>query len=92
MQLCDANGVDASAANTVVHATGVVLVSSNAPQALEDAGNANPDYDFRFDSSLGSTGGYIFNLKTSGYPTGTFALQFTASNDPTPHMVQFGVK
>ena len=91
-ELCDANGNDLSASNIVVHATAVVMVSTNAPQTLEDAGNSNPDDDFRFDSTLGSTGGYIFNLKTSGYPTGTFALQFKAGIDPTTHALQFGVK
>jgi len=27
---------------------------------LNDAGNSNPDADFRFDSSVGTSGGYIF--------------------------------
>ena len=86
------NSLTGDAEYIVVHATGVVQVSNNAPQALQDAGNANPDDDFRFDSTLGSTGGYIFNLQTSGYPSGTFALRFMAGSDPTSHALQFGVK
>jgi hypothetical protein len=27
---------------------------------VEDSGNANPDDDLRFDSTLGTNGGYIF--------------------------------
>jgi len=58
----------------------------------EDAGNANPDSDFRYDATLGPAGGYIFNLKTSGLPGGTFVLQFNAGSDPLPHSATFGVK
>jgi hypothetical protein len=60
----------------------------------EDAGNANPDNNFRFDSSLESLGGYIFNLKTSGLASGTYGFTFTVTGDPTTHTVLpgFGVK
>jgi len=60
--------------------------------AVEDTGNANPDNDFRFDGTLGPTGGYIFNLSTKGLSGGTYSLQFTAGNDPTIHSAVFGVK
>ncbi len=92
LQLCDAKGTDESASGVVVHATGVVMVSSDVSETLQDAGDANPDFDFRFDSTLGPSGGYIFNLKTTGYPTGTYDLQFTAGSDPTAHVAQFEVK
>jgi hypothetical protein len=59
---------------------------------LQDAGNANPDNDFRFDPTLGGTGGYIFNLKTTGLSTGTYNVSFTVSGDPVAHAVQFQVK
>ncbi len=39
-----------------------------------DAGNANADFNFRYDASLA---GYIFNLKTTGLTTGTYHLKFT---------------
>jgi hypothetical protein len=92
LDLCDLNGVDLSAVGIAVHATGVVMVSSSATEVLQDAGNSNPDDDFRFDSTLGMTGGYIFNLQTKGYPAGTFNLQFTAGNDPTTHVTSFQVR
>jgi hypothetical protein len=59
---------------------------------VDDTGNANPDNDFRFDGSQGSSGGYMFNLKTTGLSSGTYQLLFTASNDPVVHSVTFGVK
>lgn len=92
LELCDANGNNLSTSSIILHATGVVLVSTNTPGTLESPGNANPDNDFRFDPMLGSGGGYIFNLKTSGLGTGTYNLQFTAGNDPVPHAAQFEVK
>jgi len=91
LELCDANGNDISSPSIVVHATGLVATSGFSGP-VDDSGNANPDNDFRFDSTLGSTGGYIFNLSTKGVASGTYALQFTAGNDPMMHSVTFGVK
>lgn len=91
LYLCGASGSDLSSSAVVVHATGVFLQSTFVGEP-EDAGNSNPDYDFRFDSTLGPAGGYIFNLKTSGLGSGSYSLQFTAGADPNAHAVGFGVK
>jgi len=90
LQLCDANGSDLSSSAIVVHATLVTAISgfSGTPDA---PGNANPDNDFRFDATLGTAGGYIFNLSTGGLASGTYSLQFTAGSDPVTHSVNFGV-
>jgi hypothetical protein len=89
LQLCDAVGQNLSSSSIVVHAVGVTQVSSNTAAALDDTGNANPDFDFRYDVVLG---GYIFNLSTNGYLTGTYTLNFTAGSDPTVHSALFAVK
>jgi microsomal dipeptidase-like Zn-dependent dipeptidase len=89
LQLCDAAGRNLSSSSIVVHATEVTLTSTNAPAALDDAGNANPDFDFRYDAGLG---GYVFNVSTKGYRTGTYALSFTANGDPTIHQTTFAVR
>jgi len=34
------------------------------PAVVTDSGNANPDNNFRYDGTLGPSGGYIFNLST----------------------------
>jgi hypothetical protein len=87
LELTDAAHVNQSASNLVVTALSVTRISDNAPGTLSDPGNANPDLNFRY------TGGqYHFNLKTSGYATGTYRLSFKAGNDPTTHTVQFQVK
>ena len=92
IQLVDANGANVSSPAIVVHSVSVIQISSNASVALNDAGEANPDFDFRFDSALGGNGGYVFNLKTTGYGTGTYLLNYTVGGDPVMHAVQFQVR
>jgi hypothetical protein len=64
LQLSDANGNNLSSSSIVVHAVNVTRVNINSSAALDDTGNANPDFDFRYDLSLG---GYIFNFSSKGY-------------------------
>jgi uncharacterized repeat protein (TIGR01451 family) len=90
--LCDSNGNDVSSSSIVVTAVSLVQISTSTTDTIEDAGNSNPDNNFRFDPTLGATGGYIFNLKTTGLGTGTYNLGFTAGSDPTVHTVSFQVK
>lgn len=92
IQLCDGNNADASISTVVVHGVSLVQVSTSASEVLQASGNANPDNDFRFDSTLGPTGGYIFNLSTKGLTTGTYVLSFTAGPDPTSHTLTFQVR
>jgi Bacterial Ig-like domain (group 3) len=90
LYLCDANGADVSSSGIALHATSVSQVSgfSGSP---ESPGNANPDLDFRYDSTLGPSGGYIFNLSTQGLASGTYQLNFSVTGDPLSHTVSFGV-
>jgi hypothetical protein len=90
--MMDANGTNMSSLAVVLHAVSVVQISTSASVTLDDAGNANPDFDFRYDSSLAATGGYIFNLKTTGYGTGSYLLNYTVGGDPNLHSVQFQVR
>jgi len=93
LQLCDINHTDVSSASIAVHATSLIQASSNASEIIQVSGNANPDNDFRYDSTLGPTGGYIFNLSTKGLATGAYVLSFTAGTDPaTTHTVMFQVR
>jgi len=92
IQLVDVNGNNVSSPAVVVHPIQVVQTSSSASVLLDDAGAANPDFDFRYDSSLGGTGGYIFNLKTTGYGTGTYILTYSIAGDPISHTLQFQVR
>ena len=92
LQLRDANGANLSSSSIVVHAVELVRVSTQTTGPVEDAGNANPDFNFRYEASLGGSGGYIFNLKTTGLTTGIYQLCFRAGSDPTMHTVEFQIK
>ncbi|PYS51190.1 MAG: hypothetical protein DMG13_19105 [Acidobacteria bacterium] len=92
LYLCDATNADVSSLTMVVHAVGIQQLSGAITGPVQDSGNANPDNDFRYDPTLGPTGGYIFNFSTKGLPTGTYELQFTASGDPALYAVSFQVK
>jgi hypothetical protein len=90
LQLCDANGANFSTAGTAVLATTLVKKDSQAsPNLAAASGNANPDNNFRYDSSQG---GYIYNLSTKGLASGTWVLSFTVTGDPTIHTVQFDLR
>lgn len=89
VSLCDVNGSNVSSASVLITATGVLLVSTNASETLQDAGNANPDNNFRYDPTLN---GYIFNLSTNGYITGTYSLTFIATGDSVIHNAPFQVR
>jgi hypothetical protein len=94
LQLVDANGNNLSASNKTVNVVAVKLNSVAVAGTDYDSGNANPDNNFRFDPTLGGTGGYIFNLSTKNLNLGTgdYTLYFTVTGDPVVHTVNFKVK
>jgi len=92
LQLCDGAGQNLSSPSIVLHSPSVTKVSTMISGPVQDAGNSNPDSDFRYDASLGGSGGYIFNLKTTGLTTGIYTLDFNAGIDPTVYHATFQVK
>src|SRR5436190_21321687 len=60
LQLCNSAGVNQSSPNVVVTAVGVRMISVTAWGEVEDAGNANPDFNFRYSSGM-----YMYNLQTT---------------------------
>jgi hypothetical protein len=89
VQLCDVSGSNVSSPAIVLHATGVHLVSTMTAGVLEDAGESNPDDDFRV---VGPPTSYMFNLQTKGLVEGTYELAFTAGQDPTSYTVRFQLR
>src|SRR5712691_11552924 len=87
LEICDAAGNDLSSAGIMLTAIGVTQLSTSISGPVMASGNANPDNNFRFAGP-----GYIYNLSTQGLSTGTYALAFTISGDPTIHTVYFQVK
>jgi hypothetical protein len=88
LYLCNASGANVSSPSIILNAF-QVYQSSGFSGPPEDAGNANPDDNFRYEPGNAS---YIFNLKTTGLPSGTYVLKFNATGDPVPHSAAFGVK
>jgi len=85
-------GINRAAAQIVITAVRVVRVTDDSSAPLDDAGAANPDFNFRFDATLGGTGGYVFNLSTKGFAAGTYRLFFTVAGDSAEHFAPFQVK
>jgi hypothetical protein len=92
LQLCDSAGNDLSSQDITVHAVSISQTATWISGAIQGSGNANSDNDFRFDSALGSTGGYIFNLSTNGLVAGTYQVNFMASGDFFIYAAPFQVK
>jgi hypothetical protein len=92
LQLTNNSGADVSASSIKVTAMSVVQVSTSASSDVQDAGNSSPDDNFRFDLTLGASGGYVFNLSSAGLTSGTYTLTFAIAGDPTSHAVSFEIK
>lgn len=92
--LCDSAGRNVSSPDIIVHATSLTRISESVLESgiVQDSGNANPDGDFRFDPTLGATGGYIFNLNTKGLTSGTYRLNFSVASSPLLYQAPFLVK
>ena len=91
LQLVDANGVNRSSEITAVTAVGTTLVSNYAPETAEDAGQANPDDNFRY-TIFDVGGAYVYNLSTTRLVTGTYYLMFKVAGDTGTYSVQFIVR
>jgi len=91
--LCDVSGRDVSSAAIVVNAVALVPTAGALTGVVEDAGNANPDNNFRFDPTLGPSGGYIFNLSTKGLGRAIWTLSFKVGDQTfSTYQLAFGVK
>ncbi|HWS89856.1 MAG TPA: Ig-like domain-containing protein [Pyrinomonadaceae bacterium] len=87
LQLSDASGGDQSSSGIKVTAIGVRKISDVSWGTPTAPGNSNPDLNFSYHN-----GGYTFNLKTTGYTTGTYELGFVIGNDPTVYTLQFQIE
>jgi hypothetical protein len=82
LQVLNASNINVSSSGTSLVTRDLRLISGNTLAPIEDSGNANPDYTFRYDPTLGGTvGGYIFNLSTKGLGPGQYVLSFYVGSD-----------
>lgn len=89
ISLCDVNGANSSAPAITISALAVIMTSTNAAETLQDVGNSNPDSAFRYDSTLS---GYVFNLRTNGFATGSYEMIISVSGDPKTHNLPFQIR
>jgi probable HAF family extracellular repeat protein len=89
LRLCDQSGSNLSTSSITLQAVTVRKVSDATTSGVEDAGNANPDSYFRYDSNLQ---GYIFNLQTTGLTGGSYTLDFKAGSDAVVYKAPFQVR
>lgn len=94
LQLLNASNSNASASGLALVARDLKRLSSDTTAPVVDSGNANPDYAFRYDPTLGGAGGgYIFNLSTKGLASGQYVLSFYIGSDRSFfYTVTFDVK
>jgi hypothetical protein len=92
LQLLNAVGANVSSADLKIDAVGLKLVSPNAPGLLIDGDGGTPDTNFRYDPAVGKGGGYVCNLSTKGFSTGTYAVTFTVGGEETERRIQFEVR
>jgi hypothetical protein len=83
VQLRNYSGKNLSSSSIVLTITG--LSPSPAP-------GVPPSGTFTFMSSSGAGPMYQHNVKTTGYPSATYTLSFTATGDPVVHKVQFVIR
>ena len=82
LQLLSASNSNISSSATALVARDLRLMSGNTSAPVVDSGSSNPDYTFRYDATLGGTGGgYIFNLSTKDLVPGQYVLSFYVGND-----------
>jgi hypothetical protein len=78
IKILNGGGQNVSSATMAVSVRGLRRIGNATASVVNDSGNANPDYTFRYDSGLQ---GYIYNLKTTGLAAGKYALSVYAGSD-----------
>ena len=86
------SGTNLSSAQLPVKLTGIVQTATGSLAPVVDAGNANPENNFRFSSELGGEAGYIFNLATRGLSAGTYDIRFRVGSDPSVYTTPIQIR
>jgi hypothetical protein len=81
LQVLSGANVNLSSATLPVKARKLIRLQDSTSPSVTDSGNSTPDLDFRFDSTIGQTGGYIFNLSTRDLSSGRYSLSMNVGSD-----------
>jgi len=91
-QLFNDVGTNVSSPDLVVELVDLVWISPDAPGSVVDVESGPVESNFRYDSTVGDTGGYICNFNTRGLPSGTYNIILNVNGDPTPFKLQFQIR
>ena len=83
--LSDYFGANVPSTSVTLVAKVVTNTGTGATQAPTSPGSTHPDFAF----NLSQGGNYQYNLQTTGYPSGAYALGFLAGADPMQHEAPF---
>jgi hypothetical protein len=86
IELCDNSGTDVSSSSVTV--TAFVIT----PGAIPPTSSAQPNNQFVFDPGIGSSGGYVYVLRTAALSPGSYQLHVSATSDPNDHTLPFLIK
>ncbi len=59
------------------------------PGAIPPISAAQPNNNFVFDPTIGTSGGHVYVLRTNGMSPGSYQLHVSATNDPSDHVLPF---
>jgi hypothetical protein len=88
VELDDYFNKDVSAKNIVVTAKSVTNLATNTKTPPSSPGGTNSQMIFY----VSPTNGYEYDLKTTGFRSGSYTLDFMAGNDPTTYHAPFRIK
>lgn len=88
VDLVDYFGINVSNKSIVVRATTVTNLRTGETLVPTAPGTANSNFLF----VVSPTKGYLYNLKTTGYPSGPYSLGFVAGDDPLVHDAPFLIR
>ena len=89
LQLFDQSALNVSSDLTPVRMLKLTKLSNGATSAIQEAGPANPDNEFRYSSTEQA---YRFNFKTTGLTTGTYALDLRAAGSAQTYRITLQVR
>jgi hypothetical protein len=81
LQVLNSANANLSSPNLPIKARKLLRLQDSTALGVVDAGNSNSDSGFRYDSSIGSNGGYIYNLSTKGLTGGKYSLSMYVGGD-----------
>lgn len=84
-------GKNVSNADLAVRAVSLTM-GAKTIEPIPAPGKGRPDGYFTFDPTLGDSGAYQFNVKTTGLAPGTWTLNFTIGDEQRPHGTTFIVR